>query len=303
MSTGINPIVPGAGFVNSFYIGADGTAGQAMVTDGVSGLGFASVVSAAYVDAGDAALQAGYIAADSALIAAHVGAADPHTGYALIAGRSGGQSITGGTGAGETLTLRGTSHGTPGKLLFGTSAYDEVNNRLGVGTASPSTPLHVVGVSTFNGNLLPSANDTHDIGVTGTRFRHAWFSGAVTAAGTSLFGSIQSSDFVEAASTGSLRLSGRLQIKSSATGVAAITDAALTAFDSLLLGPSGTTYNRLKHGGAGILQGRLADDSNFCTIQAKLKVHANAVSETITPTHTIILYDAAGQAYRVPCIV
>lgn len=65
-------------------------------------------------------------------------------GYALLAGRSGGQTLIGGTGASEALTLQSTAHATKGKLLFGTSAYDEVNNRLGIGTASPATKLEIV---------------------------------------------------------------------------------------------------------------------------------------------------------------
>lgn len=64
--------------------------------------------------------------------------------FATLAGVAGGQSLTGGTAASETLTLRSTSHATKGKILFGTSAYDEVNDRSGIGTTSPSAKLHVV---------------------------------------------------------------------------------------------------------------------------------------------------------------
>jgi hypothetical protein len=48
----------------------------------------------------------------------------------LSVGLAGGQSVYGGAAASETLTLNSTSHATKGKLLFGTSAYDEVNNVL-----------------------------------------------------------------------------------------------------------------------------------------------------------------------------
>lgn len=65
--------------------------------------------------------------------------------YALLAGRSGGQTLIGGTASGDDLTLQSTSNSTKGSILFGTSAYDEVNNRLGIGIASPSYELHVVG--------------------------------------------------------------------------------------------------------------------------------------------------------------
>lgn len=68
---------------------------------------------------------------------------DVHTQYALLAGRSGGQTLIGGTASGNDLTLQSTSNATKGKILFGTSAYDEVNNRLGIGTTSPTAPLEL----------------------------------------------------------------------------------------------------------------------------------------------------------------
>jgi len=63
----------------------------------------------------------------------------------LSTGVSGGQSIIGGTDASSSLTLSSTSNATKGKLLFGTSAYDEVNNRLGLGISTPATTLDVSG--------------------------------------------------------------------------------------------------------------------------------------------------------------
>lgn len=63
--------------------------------------------------------------------------------YARLAGRSGGQTLIGGTASGDDLTLSSTSHGTKGTIIFGTSGYDEVNNRLGIKTAAPLTPLHI----------------------------------------------------------------------------------------------------------------------------------------------------------------
>lgn len=56
----------------------------------------------------------------------------------LSTGVLGGQSVVGGTASGNNLTLSSTSNATKGKIIFGTSAYDEVNNRLGLGTTSPS---------------------------------------------------------------------------------------------------------------------------------------------------------------------
>ncbi|HSX52819.1 MAG TPA: hypothetical protein VLF90_00390 [Patescibacteria group bacterium] len=75
--------------------------------------------------------------------------ADDHTQYALLAGRSGGQNLIGGTGSGDNLTLKSSSNGTVGKIIFGgasgTTAYDEVNDRIGIGTNAPSSLLNITG--------------------------------------------------------------------------------------------------------------------------------------------------------------
>jgi hypothetical protein len=63
----------------------------------------------------------------------------------LLTGLSGGQTIFGDTASGGNLTLSSTSNATKGKILFGNSTYDEANNRLGIGTATPSDPLEVNG--------------------------------------------------------------------------------------------------------------------------------------------------------------
>lgn len=69
---------------------------------------------------------------------------DDHTQYALLAGRSGGQSLTGGTASANDLTLSSTSNATKGKINLGaSSAFDEANNRLGIGTNAPETILHL----------------------------------------------------------------------------------------------------------------------------------------------------------------
>ncbi len=63
----------------------------------------------------------------------------------LSTGKAGGQSAIGGTAASEDLTLSSTSHGTKGSILFGTSCYDEANNRLGIGTTSPQYSIDTDG--------------------------------------------------------------------------------------------------------------------------------------------------------------
>lgn len=63
--------------------------------------------------------------------------------FAKLAGTAGGQTLVGGTSAGENLTLQSTAHATRGKLLLGTSAYDEAANRLGIGVSAPTAALHL----------------------------------------------------------------------------------------------------------------------------------------------------------------
>ena len=77
-------------------------------------------------------------------LATHV-TADDHTQYALLAGRTTGQTLTGGTAVSATLTLQSTSNATKGKVLFGASAYDEVNNRLGIAYNTPAARLDIAG--------------------------------------------------------------------------------------------------------------------------------------------------------------
>jgi hypothetical protein len=65
--------------------------------------------------------------------------------HARLAGASGGQTLTGGTAAGENLTLLSTSNATKGAVIFGTaSEYDHVNDRIGVGTLTPGAKIHAL---------------------------------------------------------------------------------------------------------------------------------------------------------------
>lgn len=55
-------------------------------------------------------------------------------------------TIRGGDGAGDNLNLHSTSNATKGKIFLGAnSVYDEVNDRLGIGTTSQTAKLEVVG--------------------------------------------------------------------------------------------------------------------------------------------------------------
>lgn len=55
-------------------------------------------------------------------------------------------TITGSTQASGTLTLTSTSNATKGKILFGTgAAYDQANDRIGIGTQAPTHKLTIYG--------------------------------------------------------------------------------------------------------------------------------------------------------------
>ena len=85
---------------------------------------------------------------------------DDHTQYARLDGRGIGQTLTGGTSGGNSLTLSSTSDATKGKILFGTSAYDEVNNRLGVGTVTPEVRFHSIQSNDLAGVFEEVTSDT-----------------------------------------------------------------------------------------------------------------------------------------------
>lgn len=95
---------------------------------------------------------------------------DDHTQYARLAGRSGGQTLIGGTAASQTLTLQSTSNATRGKVILGaagTSAYDEVNDRLGIGTGSPTYKLAVFANSNSVVPQILYSNAATDVGTPG----------------------------------------------------------------------------------------------------------------------------------------
>lgn len=62
-----------------------------------------------------------------------------------------------------------------------------------------------------------------------------------------------------------------------------------------------SSFPALKQSSA-LMQVRLADDSAFTYIQGQIRTHANAVAEVVVPTHTLLVYDAAGTGYKVTAI-
>jgi len=96
----------------------------------------------------------------------HDSTGDPHTQYALLAGRSGGQILKGGIGSGDDLQLISTDHATKGSIIFGTgSTYDEANDRLGIGlTTTPFQKVHIRGTEIDVGILSDYFGDGPNAG-------------------------------------------------------------------------------------------------------------------------------------------
>lgn len=84
---------------------------------------------------------------------------DDHAQYALLAGRGTGQVLIGGLASGNSLTLESTAHATKGSILFGSSGYDEVLNRLSIRDTSSGTALDV------NGDMALRPTDNTDSGI------------------------------------------------------------------------------------------------------------------------------------------
>lgn len=76
----------------------------------------------------------------------------------FFTGITGDQTITAGTAAGNSLILSSTSNAAKGKIIFGTSAYNEANNRLGIGNINPGETLDITGNIKFSGALMPNGN-------------------------------------------------------------------------------------------------------------------------------------------------
>lgn len=84
------------------------------------------------------------------------------TDFALLAGRSGGQSLSGGTAASDDLTLDSTTDGTKGYVNL-----NPTGGFIGMGTATPSATLEVKTTSTSAAaGLLVTQYDLDQIGMT-----------------------------------------------------------------------------------------------------------------------------------------
>lgn len=88
---------------------------------------------------------------------------DDHSQYALLAGRGGGQTINGSAVASGNLTLSSTANETKGKILLGAdSAYDEVNDRLGIGQPTPTAKTQIKGSGSTSATTAFKVDNSSD---------------------------------------------------------------------------------------------------------------------------------------------
>lgn len=101
-----------------------------------------------------------------------VGVTPDISGLVVLSGQMGGQTINGGTGAGENLTLSSTSNGTKGKIYLGiNSTFNESTRTLSTsgtdltlqetGDAFGAVSLKLINRNGFNGALF--SNDSLDL--------------------------------------------------------------------------------------------------------------------------------------------
>lgn len=140
-------------------------------------------------------------------------------------------------------------------------------------------------IEQITGHLVLGTDNTYDIGKsTSERPRAIYAAGLIQAgAGIRIHGS------------------GRSRIMSAGDGRITITNATENGFTRLNFGAESASLPALKVSTTG-LQVRLADDSAFSFIQGNLRTAAAAVSETITPTHTLLLQDSNGTSYKVAVV-
>lgn len=222
-------------------------------------------------------------------------------------GCAGGQTITGGNAGSENLTLSSTSNSTKGKVLVGTSAYDEVNNRLGIGLSSPTTALDIVGASltgsqttgvvnmaqTWNTSGNPTAiklnvTDTAsgasarlmELQVGGVSQFACTKGGQVSIGGNLIGNSGLFASVCRVGSTSQLYWNTRSQMFSPADGSIRLTDAAGTSFSQLMFGGTSSSYPSIKRNGTTI-ESRLADDSGFAAVQSLYQRFGSGSPESV----------------------
>lgn len=216
--------------------------------------------------------------------------------FARLAGLAGGQTLTGGTGASESLTLRSTSHATKGKLLLGIgAAYDETTTSLGIGTLTPAAKIH--GISTTEQLRLGyDASNYHSVTVgsggvvthnaTGGQYNFRGVN-SVAATGSEL---VSNGDF-------SASLSGWTDSGSSwswSSGAALHTPGAVSTLSTTITVSSGSTY-QVSFG----ISGRTAGSVSLAIGSVSAVQYGTVTTFTSSATRTVVAAENGSVALTV----
>lgn len=88
---------------------------------------------------------------------------DDHPQYVLLAGRAGGQTVKGGTGSGENLTLQSTSHATKGAVLLdSTLEIENTNPKVALDETDAGADSRLWTLAASAGTLFYSARNDAD---------------------------------------------------------------------------------------------------------------------------------------------
>jgi len=154
-----------------------------------------------------------------------------------------------------------------------------------------------------DGHFVTIADNVYDIGTSGNyRPRTVYIGTSLIVPTITTTSHINGGGYILAGAANIIGWSGRSFLDSPSDGVIRLTNNAQADFSRLQFGGTTSSFPALKRS-ATVLQARLADDSDFAPLQGKLRTQANAVAETPTATHTMIITDAGGTAYRVLCCV
>lgn len=97
-------------------------------------------------------------------------------------------------------------------------------------------------------------------------------------------------------------------IANPADGIIVLYNNGSTGFSRLPFGGTTSSFPSIKRN-LNALEGRLADDSAFCSVKGKLTTDTNATTGLTAgvlaalTNASIVVSDGAGQAYRIPCII
>jgi hypothetical protein len=192
--------------------------------------------------------------------------------------------------AAHTLALRSTTNAQTFNIY---NTYTSATNHERLRLAWSSN-VAIIGTEKGSGGGSARALELQTDGVT----RLTVQTGGTVALGSHL---TAESGFIRIASAQAFQWLNRSKIYSLADGNVGLYNAGESSFNLLQFGGTTTSFPALKRSST-VLQARLANDSDFCPLQGQLRTHANAVTETITADKTLTFYDAAGTAYKVPCV-